>query len=200
MAETILERWHLTVDELTQIVDLNPSLRGFMFGYIAEFQLRKFLLDSEHVTGLLKHDDHDRSQGKKNDLLVTYKGLDFTIEVKSLQTASVRQSGNIYTGTFQCDASDSRIIPLPNGEQIKTTCLAVGGFDIVAVNIFAFQHQWQFGFALNRDLPRSKHKGYTIEQQQFLLATSMQISLPLRPPFVNDPFILLDRLVNERVI
>ena len=46
MAETILERWHLTADELTQIVDLNPSLRGFMFGYVAEFQLRKFLLDS----------------------------------------------------------------------------------------------------------------------------------------------------------
>lgn len=198
MAETILERWHLTADELTQIVDLNPSLRGFMFGYIAEFQLRKFLLDSKYVTGLLKYDDHDRSQGKKNDLLVTYKGLDFTIEVKSLQTASVRQSGNMYTGTFQCDASDSRTIPLPNGERIKTTCLMVGGFDIVAVNIFAFQHQWQFGFALNRDLPRSKHKGYTAEQQQFLLATSMQISLPLRPPFVSDPFVLLDRLINER--
>jgi len=196
--ETILEHWHLTADELTQIVDLNPSLRGFMLGYVAEFQVRKLLLDDIRTSNIHKFDDHDRTHGKKNDLCVTYKGYEFTIEVKSLQTASVRQNGDTYTGNFQCDASDSRTIPLPNGEKIKTTCLEVGGFDIVAVNLFAFRHQWQFGFALNTDLPRSRHKGYTLEQQQYLLATSMQISFPLQSPFVSDPFILLDRLVSEK--
>ena len=198
MTETILDRWHLTADELTQIVDLNPSLRGFMLGYVAEFQVRKLLLDDPRTSNIHKYDDHDRTHGKKNDLSVTYKGYEFTIEVKSLQTKSAKPNGDGYIGNFQCDASDSRTVLLPNGEKIKTTCLEVGGFDIVAVNLFAFRNQWQFGYALNRDLPRSRHKEYTPEQQQYLLATSMQISLPLKPPYVSDPFVLLDQLTQER--
>ncbi len=195
MAVTILDRWHITADELTQVVDQNPSLRGFLLGYIAEYQLKKLLLADDRITTIHKFDDHDRSRGRKNDLCITYKGVDFTIEVKSLQTASVRSENGMYWGNFQCDASDSRTIPLPNGERVKTTCLEVGGFDIVAVNLFAFQHQWHFGFALNRDLPRSTHKEYTPEQRQYLLATTMKITWPLYTPFVTDPSILLDRLL-----
>lgn len=197
MTETILERWHLTADELTKIVDLNPSLRGIMIGYVAEFQVQKILLDEPRISNIHKFDDHDRSKGKKNDVCFTYKEHDFTIEVKSLQTDKVRKVEGGYTGTFQCDASDNRPITLPNGDTIKTTCLEIGGFDIVAVNLFAFRNQWEFGFALNRDLPRSPYKGYTIEQRQYLLASSMKISLPLQPPFVSDPTLLLDRLVEE---
>ncbi len=52
MAETILDRWHLTADELTQIVDLNPSLRGIMMGYIAEFQVQKLLLDDVRISNI----------------------------------------------------------------------------------------------------------------------------------------------------
>lgn len=29
---TILEKWQISAEELTKIVDENPSLRGFMFG------------------------------------------------------------------------------------------------------------------------------------------------------------------------
>jgi hypothetical protein len=196
--KNILEQWHLTADELTQIVDANPSLRGFMFGYIAEFQLKKIFLSDVRISNIHKYDDHDRTTGKKNDLCVTYKGYEFTIEVKSLQTASIRRHPDRYVGFFQCDAGDSRYITLPNGDKVKTTCLQVGGFDMVAINLFAFRNQWEFGFALNRDLPRSRHKYYTKEQQQYLLATSMEISLPLRSPFVDDPFVLLDQLINEK--
>jgi hypothetical protein len=90
MTVTILDRWHITADELTQVVDDNPSLRGFMLGYIAEFQLQKLLLSDPRTTRLRKFDDHDRSHGRKNDVCITYKDLDFTIEVKSLQTAKVK--------------------------------------------------------------------------------------------------------------
>ena len=34
---TILEKWQITAEELTKIVDDNPSLRGFMFGYVSEY-------------------------------------------------------------------------------------------------------------------------------------------------------------------
>lgn len=32
---TILEKWQITAEELTKIVEDNPSLRGFMFGYVS---------------------------------------------------------------------------------------------------------------------------------------------------------------------
>lgn len=197
MTNTILERWGLTPKELTEIVDNNPSLRGFMIGYVGEFQLRKLWFSDKRVSNVRKSDDHDRR--KKNDLALTYKGHDFTIEVKSLQTLSVRQKGETYTGSFQCDASDSRMITLPNGERVKTTCLLVGEFDILAVNLFAFRGQWDFAFALNRDLPRSAYKGYTTKQRKYLLATSMKIDWPIQLPFVTDPFILLNELVKQKL-
>jgi hypothetical protein len=198
MSESILDRWELTVSELTQIIDENPSLRGIVLGYIAEFQLRKIWFYDNRVSNVFKYDDHDRK--KKNDLVITYKGHDFTIEVKSLQTNSVKWRGESFTGTFQCDASDRRKVILPNGTQLETTCLLAGDFDIVAVNLFAFTGKWDFGFALNADLPRSISKKYTTEQQNYLLASSMKISWPLKHPYIADPYILLDRLVAENTL
>ncbi len=175
MTDSILERWGLTVEELTQIVDHNPSLRGFMIGYVGEFQLRKIWFSDERTSDVRKPDDRDRR--KKNDLAIRYKGREVTIEVKSLQTLSIRRlEDSGYTGNFQCDASDSRTIALPNGDKIKTTCLLVGEFDIVAVNLFAFRGHWDFAFALNRDLPRSTFSGYTPAQRKHLLATSVQVT------------------------
>ena len=63
-----------------------------------------------------------------------------------------------YEGAVQCDASDKRDVPLGSGESFSTTCLLVGEFDILAAGLFGFRDCWDFGFALNRDLPRSRKK------------------------------------------
>ncbi|MBI5300792.1 MAG: restriction endonuclease [Chloroflexi bacterium] len=193
---TILDRWDISLDELTEVVNSNPSLQGFLIGYIGEFKLRKIWFSDGRVENVHKFDDHDRRH--KNDLAITYQGCEFTIEVKSLQTNSVRQEGDDYRGAFQCDASDRRMVVLPNGRKVETTCLLVGGFDLIAVNLYAFRHAWEFAFALNRDLPRTENSKYTLAQRKHLLATSMKITLPVEPPFVNNPFTLLDRLVAEK--
>ena len=39
--ENILYRWGLTAKGLTSIVDANPSMRGLMLGYVAEYKLKK---------------------------------------------------------------------------------------------------------------------------------------------------------------
>jgi len=39
--QSILKRWGLTAQELTEIIQENPSMRGLMLGYIAEYKLRK---------------------------------------------------------------------------------------------------------------------------------------------------------------
>lgn len=198
MADTILDRWGISASELTQIIDDNPSLRGFLLGYIGEFQLRKIWFSDERITNVRKYDDHARETGKKNDLVIGYKGYNFTIEVKSLQTLSIKGKNGIYTARVQVDASDSRDVTLPNGERVKTTCLVVGEFDILAVNLFSFRAKWDYIFALNRDLPRSTYSKYTSEQQKYLLATTVNVSWPPIEPFVIDPFELLDKLVAEK--
>lgn len=39
MKQSILDRWEISDIELTNIVDENPSLRGFIFGYVSEYKL-----------------------------------------------------------------------------------------------------------------------------------------------------------------
>lgn len=201
MAEIITKRWGITVEELTAIVDANPSLRGVMIGYIGEIKLKEFLAKSKLIKGLQKADDHDRTN--KNDLALEYQGHRFTIEVKSLQTHTVERvkvAGiESFRGKYQCDASDCRKVRLPNGREVTTTCLVAGEFDIVAANLFAFRAKWEYGFALNRDLNKSTYKKYTPEQQKYLISTLQSVSLPLLPPYESDIFVLLDKLVKERV-
>jgi hypothetical protein len=154
-----------------------------------------------YFNGLHKADDHDRKN--KNDLALDYKGQRLTIEVKSLQTHTVKKlkldgKDETFVGKYQCDASDCREVLLPNGEKVTTTCLIAGEFDIVAVNLFAFRGKWEYGFALNRDLAKSTYKNYTPEQQKYLIATLQTVSLPLVPPYESDIFVLMDKLVEEK--
>jgi hypothetical protein len=53
--DTILSRWGISAKELTEAVDANPSLRGMLFGYVAEHHLRKiWFTDRPGVSSLLK--------------------------------------------------------------------------------------------------------------------------------------------------
>jgi hypothetical protein len=110
----------------------------------------------------------------------------------------VKKSLDGFTGLFQCDASDRRPVTLPNGEEVETTCLVVGGFDLLAVNLFEFGQEWRFAFARNESLPRTTSKKYTPTQQQYLLKSGMPISWPLKPPYETEPFRLLDEIVAEK--
>ena len=197
---TILEKWQISAEELTAIVNENPSLRGFLFGYVSEYKARAYFSGHEGITDLKKYDDHDRT--KKGDISFTYKGREFRIEAKSLQTNSVRQTGDgAWRGTFQCDASDRREIALPNGHTVNTTCLAVGEFDIVAVNCYAFGEEWKYAFAKNIDLPHpSRCSGNLAEEdREYLVKSVIPISWPLQPPFTTDIYSLLDGMAGEPV-
>jgi len=193
----LLANWHITAEELSQIVAENPSMRGLLFGFVAEYKLRKEWLLRPGITNLLRPRSHDRKQ--KCDFTFDYRGTNVKIEVKCLDTPRVKFKDEVYEGTFQCNASDSTEVTLPNGRKVTTNCLLVDGFDVLAVCLFAFGNKWQFAFARNRDLPRTTWRGYTPAQQKYLLKSAMKISWPLRPPYVSDLFGLLDGLVAERV-
>jgi hypothetical protein len=162
-----------------------------LLGYVAEYKLRSmWFIGRPGVTHHVKHDDHDRK--KKGDLVVTYKTHPFIIESKSLQTNSIREEGGVWFGKAQCDASDRRIVTFTNG----STCLLAGEFDILAVNLFAFENQWRFVFAKNSDLPRSTYRKYTPEQQAELLASLISVRWPPEPPFSEEPFSLMNEMLK----
>jgi hypothetical protein len=193
----LLSAWNLTRAELSEIVAENPSMRGLMFGFVAEYKLKKLWLAKEGISNLTRPRSHDRAQ--KCDFRFEYKGQDIRVEVKCLDTPKVKPLGEGYEGTFQCNASDTTNVTLPNGETLSTNCLVVGGFDVLAVCLFAFGNTWRFAFALNDDLPRTTWPKYTESQQRYLLRSAMPMSWPLELPYVDDLFIALDRLVAERV-
>lgn len=193
---SLYQEWEITPQELEELIRANPSLRGITFGYIAEYKLRKLWFSDPRIDNLHKPDDHARL--KKGDVAFHYRGREIKIEVKSLQTNSIRRSADTVYGKFQCDASDRRKIELPNSSIVETTCLLVGEFDLLAVNIFAFGYGWKFAFARNQNLPRTTSSKYRPEDQKYLLASQMEISLPLEPPFEAEPFRLLDEIVSKR--
>jgi hypothetical protein len=193
---SLLEAWSLTAEELSEIVSQNPSMRGLMFGFVAEYKLKREWLLRPEIENLDRPRSHDRK--RKYDFYFDYKGRGIRVEVKCLDTPKVKEVSGGYEGTFQCNASDTTPVPLPNGETVSTNCLVVGGFDLLAVCLYSFGNSWRFAFALNEDLPCSTSRKYTPEQQRYLLLSSMKISWPLRAPFVDNPFGLLDRLLAEQ--
>lgn len=193
----ILDRWELSHDEFTAIVDSNPSLRGVTLGYIAEWKFHRLFLDHQDVSEAKKDDDHNRK--RKGDRRFKYKGHEFIVEVKSLQTNLVKRlPDGTKSGRSQVDASDRRKVTFNDGSTLETTCLLRGEFDVLAVNCYAFDGKWEFAFALNRDLPQNTFKKYNKAQRVALLPSLIPVTWPVQEPFVTDLFVLLDRLVAEK--
>lgn len=190
---TILDRWQITAEDLTQVIDGNPSLRGMLLGYLAEVKLRHVWFSGSEIERSFKYDDHDRM--KKGDLVVVYRGKEFIIEAKSLQTNTIKYDDGTWYGKVQCDASDRRRVTLPDDSTVETTCLLVGDFDLLAVNLSAFEDEWKFIFVKNSDLPKSRYRKYKRTQREHLLATLIDVTWPPQPPFREEPFGLLDEMI-----
>lgn len=168
-----------------------------LIGYLAELKLEKLWLSDASIEDCTKHDDHDRT--KKGDRTIRYKGHELIFESKSLQTNTIRKTGEGWSGKVQVDASDRREVELPNGTRLNTTCLLRGEFHILAVNVFAFENQWRFVFAKNQDLPASTYSKYTPAQRKHLLASLVTVTWPPKPPFSPEPFSLMNEIIQERI-
>lgn len=194
---TILEEWDITAEQLTTLLDGNPSLRGMLLGYVAELKLKEIITSFPEVSFTTKFDDHNRK--KKGDLYIVYHGKAFDVESKSLQSSMIDYDyeNKIWYGKAQVDASDRRTITLPSGQQLNTTLLLRGEFDVLAVNCYAFENQWRFVFARNSDLPYSNYKQYSEEAKKALIASLIPVSWPPKPPFYSDLRTLLNEMIDE---
>jgi hypothetical protein len=199
-----LEDWDLSYEEINELLTDNPSLRSFVMGYAAEIKCRElYFRDHSDITAIYKPNDHDRTE--KGDWVLTYKGERIGVEVKSLQTKSLRPTKNgSVRPNYQCDASDARAITFPDGSSVKTTALLVGEFDVVAVNIHAFEDKWAFAFCKNSDLitmeesTRGPAGTYTPAQKRGLIKTLQPLPRDIPAPYSRDPFKLFDEIIEER--
>ena len=91
-------------------------MRGLMFGFVAEYKLRQMWLLRPEIRNLSRPRSHDRKA--KCDFRFDYRGQDVRLEVKCLDSPKVRQTEEGYNGTFQCNASDTTGVVLPNGERV----------------------------------------------------------------------------------
>lgn len=192
----IIEDWGITIDDLDAVLAERPSVRGVLIGFLSEYKLQRTVFSDARIHRLIRYDDHDRS--RPADFSFEYQGTQITVEVKSLQTKSVRSKNGGYFGRCQVDASDKRTITLPDGSELATTCLLAGTFDILAINLFEFRQTWDFAFIRNEELPRSRYRAYSETQRQYLLATTVPVDWPLEPPFHDSPFPLLEAIARER--
>src|SRR5260370_37259444 len=144
------------------------------YGYVAEAAFVKFI----EKLGIKKHFKPDDHKKTKSDRTFDLGGRRYTIQLKSLQTNSIREAEpGRFTAKVQNDASDARKIKLPNGSTIVTTCYEVGEYDVLGVSLQPFVGEWRFAFKKNKDLKRTTSNKYPPKAQKLLLATLEDISV-----------------------
>lgn len=141
------------IDVMTEV----PSVRGMVYGNVAEVELARWLVrNGVPDEAQVRDDDHAKT---KSDRTIELEGRRYTIQLKSLQTNSIREpSPGRFTASIQCDASDRRAVRLSTGTEVQTTCYVAGEFDVLCVGLHPFLGSWEFAFRLNSTLPRSTRR------------------------------------------
>ena len=140
-----------TLDDIEYLINLNPSMRGYVQGYLAELMLTRQIANMAGVTAVTKIPDR---ADRKGDLEVIYLGVPITIECKSILSNTVVQD--------ELNDSWSGIVTIKNngwrehvvkGESHRISSLQKGGFDILALSCYAVDGEWTFQFIEEKYLP-----------------------------------------------
>lgn len=205
--------WRLDPEEFNRIVHQNSNALSAIYGYVAEERLREmFLEDDPRVENIRSPEDQDSAD--KGDWAFEWRGEPMKIEVKSLQTHTIEKVDSEQTRLDDSDqqavewkagfhlkgTSDQRTVRY-DGEEYSTTLMNVeeSDVDVMAVNLYRIKDQWRFAFLKVEDLPRSKGN-YPDGLRKQLARSQIRLTVPLREPFTDDPYELMDEVLEERGI
>ena len=149
-----------TLSDVESLAQDNPSLRGYLQGYLAELRLQELLLGLEEVNYVEKIPD---SAQVKGDFFVEYRSHLLTVEAKSFRSGSSRFNPLLDTwdATVQCKNPGSRSLSFADGRQVTASCVEERRFDVIAVCTYPVTGRWEFLFAPEFCLPRAEGKpGY----------------------------------------
>ena len=203
-------QWELDPAEFNRIVHENSNALSAIFGYVAEERLREmFLEDDPRVQNVRSPQDQDADD--KGDWAFSYRGEQMKIEVKSLQTHTIERADTAQSklgeenepvqwkaGFHLKGSSDQRTVEYES-EEYSTTLMNVAesDVDVIAVNLYQIEKEWRFAFLKVEDLPRSKGN-YPDGLRGQLARSQITLTLPLREPFVDEPYELMDEILAER--
>jgi hypothetical protein len=181
------------MSDIQGLMEENASLRGYIQGYLAELMLKRQLLQSLEKEIVAKIDKIPDRDALKGDLLVEYKGVPITIEVKSLATASVREDvlNETWEGIVLVKNTDKRLIEVEGIGSISATNLAKGEFDILAICCFAVTGQWDFTFIENRFLPEP-------DELPGMIKTRFVVNPSHTPGLTHDPLKVLESIYRQK--
>lgn len=141
---------HVSMNDLEYLMEENPSLRGYLKGYIAELFLRKHLETIEGISDIRKIPDHSRQKG---DFEFTYNERKVTIELKSARKVSPKAVAVEGGVPARVVLSRTDAEQLENGE--TTFDVPRGEFDILAICSYELTGSWDFRFIHHRYLESS---------------------------------------------
>jgi len=137
----------LSKERLAKCIDENPSLRGYIRGYISEEKLRDYL---ENIPGISEVKKIPDLHSKKGDFSFLYQKKEYSVELKSLSD-DVKE--DFLNSGVKASLSLKRtgIRKLSDGR--TTICLDRNQFDILAICTVSIAGEWGFKFILNKYLP-----------------------------------------------
>lgn len=174
----------VTLEDIENIATENPSLRGYLQGYVAEMFLKRKLDQMSGIDNVSKIRDHDDQKG---DFRFNWQGREVTIEVKSMATKTVRE--DLLNGGFNArvglQMSDAQVAP--DGSLTRTA--ERGRYDILAISAFAIGKGWDFYFIANKYLPPSPNYPER-------LSTCFTVNTANTPCLHTDLYEVLEDLYN----
>lgn len=178
--------------ELEELITENPSLRGYLQGYLGELALRKRLQQMPNVLEIEKIPDKDPLKG---DLRLLYRNELVTIEVKSLLSDSIRRDtlNDTWTGRVLAKNTDKRLVNLVGAGEVLTSSIIKGTFDILAICCYPVDSTWEFLFMDNIHLPEVS------PLLPGLVKTSFLINPEVTPFVTKNLTDLLDSVVCNRL-
>jgi hypothetical protein len=187
-ASTILSGIELA--DIQALMDENPSLRGYLQGYLAEMILRRKLLSVPGVEGIEKIPDRNEERG---DLKIAYRNRPITMEVKSIATNSVRSDtmNETWQGTVLVKNTDRRLLEIDGLGEITSTNIIKGEFDILAICCFAVRGDWDFVFIESQYLPEP-------DTLPGLVKTKFSINPMLTAGLTHDPLKILEAVYKRK--
>ena len=180
-----------SISDIEGLVEENPSLRGYLQGYLAELRLREKLLSCPGVSSVIKIPD---SSAVKGDFYVEYLGYNLKVEAKSFRSNSAKYDtlSESWSASVQCKNPGSRLLNVTGRGLVKAVCIEERRFDILAICTYPVTGQWGFLFCPEFLLPRADNKpGY--------LQSSFKIDMLNTPGVYSDPVSAFDLALGNCV-
>ena len=180
-----------SLSDIEGLVKENPSLRGYLQGYLAELRLKERLLSCPGVSSVSKIPD---SSSVKGDFYVEYLGNTLTVEAKSFRSHSAKYNplSESWSASVQCKNPGTRLLNVAGRGLVQAVCVEEGRFDVLAVCTYPVTGQWSFLFCPEFFLPRAEKKpGY--------LQSSFTVDVLNTPGVYPDPVPVFDLALGNCV-